>query len=106
MLRAPGDEFDTHNALPQPIKTDANGEFVIPGLPQGATISLDVKGPGYAKESHHNVPVSAKRLEFQLKREGRIEGRRHLMQRPASAGHEVGQWFGFRASPALNQGMG
>ena len=64
-----------HNALPQPVKTDANGEFVLPGLPQGATISLDVQGPGYAKEMRHSVPVSAKRLEFRLKREGRIEGR-------------------------------
>ena len=64
----------THNALPQPVKTDANGEFVLLGLPQGATISLDVQGPGYAKESH-SVPVGAKRLEFRLKGEGRIEGR-------------------------------
>ena len=65
----------THNALPQPVKTDANGEFILPGLPQGATITLDVKGPGYAEENRHNVPVSAKRLEFRLKREGRIKGR-------------------------------
>ena len=64
-----------HNALPQLVKTDVNGEFVLPGLPQGATISLDVKGPGYAKESRHSVSVGAKRLEFRLKREGRIEGR-------------------------------
>ena len=65
----------THDALPQPVKTDANGEFVLLGLPQGATITLDVKGPGYAQENRHNVPVSAKRLDFWLKREGRIEGR-------------------------------
>ena len=70
----PGNSL-THNALPQPVKTDTNGEFFLPGLPQGARISLDVKGPGYAKESRHSVPVSAKRLEFRLKREGRIEGR-------------------------------
>ena len=74
MLREPGDDLD-HYALPQPIKTDANGKFVLPGLPQGATISLDVRGPGYAKEIRHSVPVSAKKLEFRLKREGRIEGR-------------------------------
>ena len=65
-----------HDALPQPVKTDASGEFVILGLPQDATMTLDVKGPGYAKENRHNVLVSAKkRLEFQLKREGRIKGR-------------------------------
>ena len=63
------------NALPQPVKTDANGEFVLLGLPRGAAISLDIKGPGYAKENRHNVPVSAKRLDFWLKREGRIKGR-------------------------------
>ncbi|MYE91324.1 sigma-70 family RNA polymerase sigma factor [Candidatus Poribacteria bacterium] len=65
----------THDALPQPVKTDASGEFVLPRLPQGATMTLDVKGPGYAKENRHNVPVSAKRLEFRLKREGKIKGR-------------------------------
>ena len=70
----PGNSL-THDALPQPVKTDANGEFVFPGLPQGATISLDVQGSGYAKESRHSVSVGAKRLEFRLKREGRIEGR-------------------------------
>ena len=74
ILRDPGNSL-IHNALPQPVKTDANGKFVLPGLPQGARIGLDVKGPGYAKESRHSVPVSAKRLEFRLKREGRIEGR-------------------------------
>ena len=70
----PGNRL-THNAYPQPVKTDANGEFILPGLPQGATISLDVQGPGYAKESRHSVPVGTKKLEFQLKGEGRIEGR-------------------------------
>ena len=65
----------THDAWPQPVKTDASGEFVLPRLPQGATMTLDVKGPGYAKENRHNVPVSAKRLEFRLKREGKIKGR-------------------------------
>ena len=74
ILGDPGNSL-IHNALPQAVKTDANGEFVLPGLPQGARISLDIKGPGYAKESRYNVPVSAKRLEFRLKREGRIEGR-------------------------------
>ena len=70
----PRDYLDYY-ILPQPIKTDANGEFVLPRLPQGATMTLDVKGPGYAEENRHNVPVSAKRLEFWLKREGRIKGR-------------------------------
>ena len=74
MLREREDSL-THGALPQPVKTDVSGEFVVPGLPQGATMTLDVKGPGYATENRHNVPVSAKRLEFRLKREGRIKGR-------------------------------
>ena len=73
ILGDPGDRL-IHNALPRPVKTDANGEFVLSGLPQGATISLDVQGPGYAKESRHSVPVGTKRLEFHLKGEGRIEG--------------------------------
>ena len=73
MLRERGNSLK-HDALPQPVKTDASGEFMIPGLPQGATMTLDVKGPGYAKENRHNVPVTAKRLEFWLKREGRIKG--------------------------------
>ena len=64
----------THDALPQSVKTDASGEFALPRLPQGATMTLDVKGPGYAKENRHNVPVRAKRLEFRLKREGKIKG--------------------------------
>ncbi len=63
------------DTLPQPVKTDASGEFVLLRLPQGATMTLEVKGPGYATENRHNVPVSAKRLEFRLKREGRITGR-------------------------------
>lgn len=74
MLRGREDSL-THDALPQPVKTDVSGEFVLLGLPQGATITLDVKGPGYAKENRHNVLVSAKRLEFRLQREGRIKGR-------------------------------
>ena len=64
-----------HNALPQPVKTDANGEFVLAGLSQGVAISLDVQASGYAKEMRYSVPVSAKRLEIRLKHEGRIEGR-------------------------------
>ena len=64
-----------HNALPQPVKTDANGEFVLAGLSQGMAISLDVQASGYAKEMRYSVPVSAKRLEIRLKHEGRIEGR-------------------------------
>ena len=74
MLREHGDDLD-HYALPPPVKTDVNGEFVLRGLPQDATISLDVWGPGYAKQNRHNVPVGTERLEFRLKRESRIEGR-------------------------------
>ena len=70
----PGNSL-THDALPKSVKTDVNGEFVLSGFPQGATISLDVQGPGYAKESRHSVSAGAKRLEFRLKREGRIKGR-------------------------------
>ena len=69
-----GDDLD-HYALPQPIETDVNGEFVLRSLPQGATTSFDVWGPGYAKQNRHNVPVGTERLEFRLKRESRIEGR-------------------------------
>ena len=58
-----------------PAKTDANGEFVLRGLPQGTTTNLATQGPGYAKEVHFKVPVGAEGLEFRLKREGRIEGR-------------------------------
>ena len=73
-LRDPGDDLD-HYAFPQPVKTDANGEFVLRGLPQGATTSFDVKGPGYAKQNRYGVPVGTEGLEFRLKRESRIEGR-------------------------------
>ena len=65
----------THDALPKPVTTDRNGEFVLRGLPQGMTISLNIQASGYAKEFRNSVPVSAKRLEIRLKREGRIEGR-------------------------------
>ena len=58
-----------------PAKTDTNGTFVLHGLPQGATTNLATQGLGYAKEVHFKVPVGAEGLEFQLKREGRIEGR-------------------------------
>ncbi len=74
MLREHGDDLD-HYALPQPVKTDANGEFVLRSLPQNATTSFDVRGPGYAKQNRHNVPVGTEGLEFRLKRESRIEGR-------------------------------
>ena len=74
MLREPGDNL-THDALPQPVKTDENGEFVLRGLPQGATTSLEVKGLGYAKQNRYGVLVGGEGLEFRLKREGRIEGR-------------------------------
>ena len=58
-----------------PAKTDANGEFVLRGLPQGATTNLVTRGPEYAQELHFKVPVGSEGLEFRLKREGRIEGR-------------------------------
>ena len=74
MLKEHGDDLD-HYALPQPVKTDANGEFVLRSLPQDATTSFDVWGPGYAKQNRHNVPVGTEGLEFRLKRESRIEGR-------------------------------
>ena len=75
-LRESGDRDDLGRyALPQPVKTDENGEFVLRGLPQGATTSFDVKGPGYAKENRYGVLVGTEGLEFRLKRESRIEGR-------------------------------
>ena len=58
-----------------PAKTDANGDFILHGLPQAATTNLAIQGPGYAQELHFKVPVGAEGLEFRLKREGRIEGR-------------------------------
>ena len=57
------------------VKTDANGEFVLRGLPQGLTTNLETQGLGYAKEVHFKVPVGTEGLEFRLKPEGRIEGR-------------------------------
>ena len=74
MLGEHGDDLD-HYALPQPVKTDANGEFVLRSLPQDATTSFDIWGPGYAKQNRRNVPVGTEELEFRLKRESRIEGR-------------------------------
>ena len=74
MLREHGDDLDRY-ALPPPVKTDANGEFVLRSLPQGTTTSFDVWGPGYSKRRRHNVPVGTEGLEFRLKRESRIEGR-------------------------------
>ena len=57
------------------VRTDANGEFVLGGLPQGLTANLETQGLGYAKVLHFTVPVGTEGLEFRLKREGRIEGR-------------------------------
>ncbi len=63
------------NVIPGfPVKTDANGEFVFRGLPQGATTNLEFQGRGYAKEIRRRVPVGTKGLEFWMKREARIEG--------------------------------
>ena len=77
VLRGEGERGDrlSDYALPKPVKTDKNGEFVLPGLQQGTKISLDVQASGYAKEYRHSVPVGGKKLNFRLKREGRIEGR-------------------------------
>ena len=58
-----------------PARTDANGEFMLRRLPQGATTNLEIQGPGYAQELHLTVPVGTEGLEFRLKPEGRIEGR-------------------------------
>ena len=55
--------------------TNANGEFMLRKLPQGATTNLEIQGPGYAQELHLTVPVGTEGLEFRLKPEGRIEGR-------------------------------
>ena len=65
----------TQYALPKPVKTDGNGKFVLRGLPQDMTISINVQASGYAKEIRNSVPVSAKRIEIRLKRESKIEGR-------------------------------
>ena len=63
------------DAIPiAPAKTDANGKFVLRGLPEGTTINLAIQGPGYAKHTRFKVPVDTDGLEFRLKREGRIEG--------------------------------
>ena len=57
-----------------PVDTDANGEFILRGLPKAATTNLEIQGQGYAKEIRRRVPVGTKGLEFTLKREARIEG--------------------------------
>ena len=63
------------DAMPiSPAKTDADGEFVLKGLPQGAATNLVTQGPGYAMELHFMVAVGTMGLEFRLKREARIEG--------------------------------
>ena len=54
--------------------TNANGEFVLRGLPQGATTNLEIEGLTYAKELRFQVPVGAEGLEIRLAREARIEG--------------------------------
>ncbi len=56
-------------------KTDANGEFTLRALPQGAAANLEFHAQGYAKEIRRHVPAGTKGLEFGLKREARIEGR-------------------------------
>ncbi len=58
-----------------PAKTDANGEFMLRRLPEGATTNLEIQGPRYAQELHVTVPVGTEGLEFRLKPEGKIEGR-------------------------------
>ncbi len=64
------------NVIPiSPVMSDADGEFVLSGLPQSATANLLIQGQEYAKEIHPRVPVGTEGLEFRLKREARIEGR-------------------------------
>ena len=58
-----------------PAKTDANGRFAFRTLPEDVTASLVIEEPGFAKEMRYSVPTGAQGLEFQLKREARIEGR-------------------------------
>ena len=58
-----------------PATTNADGEFVLRGIPLGAATNLEIQGPEYAKELHFKVSAGTKGLEFRLKREGRIEGR-------------------------------
>ena len=58
-----------------PATTNADGEFVLRGIPLGAATNLEIQGPEYAKEMHFKVSAGTKGLEFRLKREGRIEGR-------------------------------
>ena len=60
--------------LISPAKTNADGEFVLRGLPQGATTTLVTQGPGYAMKLHFMVAVGTMGLEFRLKREGRVKG--------------------------------
>ena len=63
------------DAMPiSPAKTNADGEFVLKGLPQGATTNLVTQGPGYAMKLHFSVAVGTMGLEFRLKREGRVKG--------------------------------
>ena len=63
------------HAVPiSPAKTNADGEFVLKGLPQGAATNLVTQGPGYAMELHSRAAVGTMGLEFRLKREGRVEG--------------------------------
>lgn len=56
-----------------PANTNADGEFVLYGLPQGGVADLDIQASGYAKE-RFNVQIESKGIEFQLKRGARIEG--------------------------------
>ena len=66
----------TSDAIPiSPATTDANGEFILRALPQGASTNLETHGPGYAKELHFRVSVGTTGLKWQLKREGRIAGK-------------------------------
>ena len=66
--------LDIFHRMP-PAETDENGEFVFRNLPQSAMTMLYIQAPGYAKAERIGVPVGAKGLEIQLKREGRIAGR-------------------------------
>ena len=73
-----------HDAFPPPVKTDANGEFVLRGLPQGMATNLEIQGSEYAQETRHRVPVGTKRLEFRLKPAGTVKGRLSYAETGAS----------------------
>lgn len=62
------------SGFPTPIvKTDADGRFTIPNLPDGAKARIFITGQGYARERPF-VSIETTELLFQLKPEGSLEG--------------------------------